>query len=103
MTGADSSHGKVEVLGFGLIRDIFKQNNWPVPLELELDQACPAIELAGKIGLPVDKIEAVFINHKVMPIQEAVVRPGDRVAFIPVGVPGPYRVLLGIKKLPAQE
>lgn len=45
-------------------------------------------------------IEAVFINGKAYQPEEGLVKPGDRVAFIPPGTPGPYRVLLGIKKLP---
>jgi molybdopterin converting factor small subunit len=41
-------------------------------------------------------VEVVFVNGRVQPI-DTVLRDQDRVAFVPHGTPGPYRVLLGFK------
>jgi hypothetical protein len=62
----------------------------PVPEEGKTGRA-----LAGDLGLPTEKIEAVFRNGLIQPLYDRVF-PGDRVAFVPHGTPGPYRVLLGM-------
>jgi len=51
--------------------------------------------LASALGLPAEKIEGIFINRVVRPISD-VVRPGDRVAFVPYDTPGPHRFFLGL-------
>ena len=56
---------------------------------------CLACELARELDLPLEKIEAVFINHRVHALDH-LIQAGDRVAFIPTGIPGPGRLLLGI-------
>ena len=52
-------------------------------------------ELAAALGLPTDRIEAVFRNGTIQRLDDRIY-PGDRVAFVPPGTPGPYRVLLGM-------
>jgi hypothetical protein len=52
-------------------------------------------DLARVLDLPVDEVEAVICNHRVYPLDH-IVLPGDRVAFLPRGTPGPYRFMLGI-------
>lgn len=42
--------------------------------------------LACELDLPLDKIEAVFINNSARPLDE-LIRPGDKVAFIFLGDP----------------
>ena len=54
-----------------------------------------AHDLARDLGLPLKKVEGVFINHVVYSLNQ-VIQPGDRVAFIPTGIPGPTRLQLGI-------
>jgi len=56
-----------------------------------------ALDIARDIGIPPEKIEAVFLNGKVINIYDHVF-PGDRIAFFPYGTPGPYRVFLGMAK-----
>jgi len=91
------SYGQpVEVRGFAELKAIFDRRGWPFPLQVPLDKQCTAAELAEKLALPRDKIEAVFINGMAGPL-ERTVNPGDRVAFVPPGTPGPYRVLLGLR------
>lgn len=54
-----------------------------------------ARDIARELDLPLDKIEGVFVNAIVYAIDHRVF-PGDRVAFIPTGVPGPHRFMLGV-------
>lgn len=54
-----------------------------------------ARDLACELELPLKKIEGVFVNHVVYDLDH-LIRPGDKVAFVPTGVPGPHRFLLGI-------
>ena len=54
-----------------------------------------AYDVAVDLGLPPEKVEAVFRNGQVINIYDTVF-PGDRLAFFPQGTPGPYRVFLGM-------
>jgi hypothetical protein len=58
-------------------------------------EGCAACDLAVKLGLPLEKIEAVFVNHRVHGLEYRI-HAGDRVAFVPTGIPAPDRILLGI-------
>lgn len=87
---------EVEVRGFSFLREIFEERKWPFPLLVQLEKECSALELAKRLNLPLDKIEAVFINGRARGLDQANVKPGDRVAFVPPGTPGPYRVILGM-------
>lgn len=51
------------------------------------------LDLAKKLGLPLDKVEGVFINNFARSLEE-LIHPGDKVAFISTGVPGPHRYSL---------
>ncbi len=84
----------VEVRGFGDILKIFQERNWPLPLSFELNEPTTTGELAKMLDLPYDKIEVVFVNGLANGMDYPV-KPGDRVAFVPPGTPGPYRVFLG--------
>ena len=86
--------GKVEVRGFGDLRNIFTERGWAFPLLVSLENTTTAGELAKKLDLPVDKIEVTFVNGLAQGIDYPV-KPGDRIAFVPPGTPGPYRVFLG--------
>ncbi|WP_434510314.1 MoaD/ThiS family protein [Desulfitobacterium sp. AusDCA] len=93
-------HGNVEVRAFMFLRKIFNERNWPTPYFFKLERECNAVELAEMLDLPLERIEAVFINGKANPFsEETMIQPGDRIAFLPPGMPGPYRAMLGIKKL----
>lgn len=52
--------------------------------------------LAG-LGLGADDVEAVFVDGKVVP-GDTRLSDGNRLALVPPGSPGPYRVLLGMVK-----
>ena len=53
--------------------------------------------LVKRLGLKLEDIEAVFVNNRVVSM-ESILQDNDRVAFVPPGTPGPYRVLLGMVK-----
>ena len=86
---------KVEIRGFSFIKEIFDRRGLPFPFYLELFAPCPASDLAARLEIPAGMVEAVFINGLARGLEDTV-RPGDRVAFVPPGTPGPYRVILGM-------
>lgn len=92
-----ANNGMVEVRGFSFLKEIFDLRGWPFPVQVPLTDDCTAEELARRMELPREKIEGVFINGIAGPLDRTV-RPGDRVAFVPPGTPGPYRVILGLVK-----
>ncbi len=59
-------------------------------------------ELAQLMELPVSAIEGVFVNHVVHGLG-VVIRPGDRVAFVPDTTPGPHRFMLGLYRAGRDE
>ncbi len=73
---------------------LFQERNWPFPYNIDLDEKILAGDLAKKLNIPLEKIEIVFINGIAQGLN-CKVSPGDRVAFVPPGTPGPYRVILG--------
>lgn len=89
--------GKVEVRGFSFIKEIFDRRGLSFPFFVEIDGGCTAAELAERLEIPRHMLEAVFING-ISRGTGGMVRPGDRVAFVPPGTPGPYRVVLGLIK-----
>jgi len=87
---------EVEVRGFSFIKKIFDKRGLSSPTYIRLEKECSAVELAEMMDLPLEKIEAVFVNGVASPIAKGWVKPGDRVAFVPPGTPGPYRGILGM-------
>jgi len=53
-----------------------------------------ALDLISQVRLGPEEVEAVFINGKVSSF-DTILQDNDRVALVPPGMPGPYRVLLG--------
>jgi sulfur carrier protein ThiS len=52
-------------------------------------------DLLAQMDLSPGDVEAVFVNGLVRPV-DTVLTDGDRVALVPPGSPGPYRLLLGM-------
>jgi len=83
---------------FGLLHTLRTKQGLPTTIEIELaPEGKSARAIATDLQLPLDKIEAVFCNHLAYPLDH-IIRPGDRVAFVPFGTPGPHRFCLGIKQ-----
>ena len=84
----------IEVRAFGRLAGFFEEKRWPAPLLLDLGEPITGAALAGKLEIPLDEIEVIIVNGFVQALDYSI-QPGDRVAFVPWGTPGPYRVLLG--------
>jgi hypothetical protein len=83
---------------FGLLHTLRTKQGLPATIDMKLGpEGKSAREIALELKLPLDKIEAVFCNHLTYPIDH-IIMPGDRVAFVPYGTPGPHRYCLGIKQ-----
>ena len=87
--------GNIELRGFMGLLDVFKERNWPSPYVLNLDEEVTGLELIAMLQIEKKQVEIIFINGKAVLPFEALIKPGDRVALVPPGTPGPYRVLLG--------
>jgi len=85
---------KIEVLAFGKLHFLFAERNWPIPMIYEMDAPITADELREKLEIPVEDVEVVFINRLLKP-RSTVLEPGDRIAFVPPGVPSIHRFNLG--------
>lgn len=84
----------LEVRGFGKLYSLFKERQWDNPLIYECDGPLTAAELRDRLELPAGGIEAVFINRVIQPMSTTL-KDGDRVAFVPPGVPSIHRFNLG--------
>jgi len=67
-----------------------------VNARLSIEQGTTARDLIHQMGLTEEEVEAVMINGRVGLLDTAL-KDQDRVAFVPHGTPGPYRVMLGFK------
>lgn len=87
----------IELRAFGKLLALFKERGWSIPKEQPLETSITGTELLTNLDIPQDQVEVLFINGKAK-FPDAIVTPGDRVALVPPGTPGPYRVLLGFVK-----
>lgn len=88
--------GIVRVRMFGKLMAVRREQGAPTSLEYGVPaEGVRASEIAAALGLPLDQIEGVFRNHSVRPL-DVVIRPGDDIAFVPYGTPGPHRFTLGL-------
>lgn len=84
----------IEIRGFLQLNSYLKENYGKLPLLLSIDTSITGVELAMKLKIPLDEIEVIFVNGLVQAL-DYTIYPGDRVAFLPPGCPGPYRIALG--------
>ena len=89
----------IELRAFTGLADLFRERNWPNPREVDIQEEMTGVQLLALLDIPPEKVEVVFVNGKAFDPPMAVLTGGDRVALVPPGVPGPYRVLLGFKKM----
>ncbi len=64
--------------------------------EIEVEADTTPLDLIANVHLTPEEVEVVLINGKVAPLDTRI-QENDRVALLPPGTPGPYRVLLGFK------
>ena len=83
---------------FGFLYTYRRRHGLPASVDLQLpSEGKSALAIAHELELPIDKIEAVFCNNTIYSLDHRIM-PGDRVAFVPHGTPGPHRYTLGIKQ-----
>lgn len=72
-----------------------KERGLPTTVEVQVDQpGVSARDIADELGLPVDAIEGVFLNHRGHGL-DVTVRGGDRIAFVPRGTPASHPAFFG--------
>lgn len=86
---------KVTVRAIAFLDAYCKEHGLPSTQSVEVPQAgIPADALAESIGLPVERIEGIFHNCSPSGL-DALVKPGDRVAFVPYGTPASHSAFFG--------
>lgn len=87
--------GTIELRGFGKLQKSLSDKGFSFPEPFEIGQETTGRQLLENLNLLEDSVEAIFINGSVEPLTHPI-KPGDRIALLPPGTPGPYRVMLGI-------
>jgi len=90
----DQIKNRLEIRGFLQLDAFLRKKYGTLPLILEFTKSATGFELAKYLEIPIDEIEVIFVNGFVQSL-DFVIHPGDRIAFLPPGCPGPYRIALG--------
>jgi hypothetical protein len=94
----DNKKNTVEIRIFGSLRQYMGDGGFANPMVKDVgSEGSSAYALAVDLGIPPEKVEAVFCNGRVQNIYDPV-QGGDRIALAPYGTPGPYRVFLGMER-----
>lgn len=93
-----SANGNCEVRVLGSLRPSRTELGLPYEFTANVPEGgIGARAFAESLGLPMDRVEGVFVNHTVHGLNVTIM-PGDRIAFVPNDTPGPHRVFLGLYK-----
>ncbi|MCP4022559.1 MAG: MoaD/ThiS family protein [Desulfobacteraceae bacterium] len=80
---------------FSFLQKKLKAKNIPCQdVAMEISNGMTCEDLIQQVSLKKDEVEVVFVNGKVVS-KKTIIGDRDRVALVPHGTPGPYRVLLG--------
>ena len=91
-----NQNAPVTVRMFGSLWSLRRERGLPLQCDIEIEsEGVTASELARRLDLPLEMIEGVFCNRVVYGMGH-IIHPGDRVAFVPQGTPGPHRFFLGL-------
>lgn len=94
--GDAAGGGCTTVRMFGALHTLCRERGTETTLCVDVPpEGISARSLAESMDLPVEMIEGVFCNGHVYGLSR-LVRPGDRVGFVPYGTPGPHRFFLGL-------
>lgn len=88
----------IDVVGFMDLAGLFRTRGWASPHRLALAGPIDGRALLRELDVPEAAVECLFVNHHAVGVSRAVIHPGDRVALVPPGVPGPHRHSLGIRQ-----
>jgi len=90
-----SQPSSVTVRAIAFLDTFCREHDLPSTMSIDVPEAgIRAFDLADSIGLPVERIEGIFHNYTVSGL-DALVMPGDRVAFVPYGTPGSHPAFFG--------
>ncbi|TSK08522.1 MAG: MoaD/ThiS family protein [Geobacter sp.] len=82
-----STRANTTVRMFGALHTVRKNRGLSSQAEVAVPEGgVSAASIARDLDLPMEKVEAVFVNHRVHTLDHKV-NPGDSVAFIPTGIP----------------
>jgi hypothetical protein len=87
-------NNQLEIRGFLHLDSHIRKIQGKMPLIMNIDKPVSGIELANLLLIDIDEVEVIFVNGFVQSLDH-IINPGDRVAFLPPGCPGPYRIALG--------
>lgn len=87
-------NGRIEIRGFLKLDSFIKKKFGTMPYFLEMENSISGGDLAKLLGIEREDIEVIFVNGFVEGL-DFMIKKGDRVAFLPPGCPGPYRIALG--------
>ncbi len=95
---AVSKPHSISIRVFGFLRRYMDEYGLSYAFDKDINpKGETAYNIAVELHIPPEEIEAVFVNGSVKNIYDSVF-PCDRVAFLPYGTPGPYRVFLGMAR-----
>ena len=90
--------GTINFRLFGTLHSLRRERGLPTTVTFEVpEEGITGADLASALDLPLDLVEGVFRNHTVGPVSQRLY-PGDEVALVPEGTPGPHRFFLGLYK-----
>lgn len=90
-------HGSstVTVRAIAFLDAFCKERGLPSTLSVTVPEAgITAWDLAKSLGFPVESIEGIFHNYSSSGL-DALIMPGDRVAFVPLGTPASHPAFFG--------
>jgi sulfur carrier protein ThiS len=83
---------------FSFLREKLKQKGIPyLNASWVVEDKTRIVDLIDSLGLEPKEVEAVFLNNTVVP-KETELHENDRVALLPPGTPGSFRLLSGLKE-----
>lgn len=90
---------KITFNAFSFLREHLKKQNIPfLNHTMELHEHYTPNALIKDLGYEEGKVEFVFINGKVHS-KDTELKDGDKIALVPPGTPGSYRLILGAKEI----
>ena len=90
---SEHTHATVRMLAF--LHAHRREQGLPTTVAVPVsNEGVRAIDLASSLDLPTERIECLFLNGALVGLG-AVVRPGDRVAFVPYGTPASHPAFFG--------
>ena len=90
-----TSDSPVKVRMFAFLHSLRAERGLSPNVEVMVPvEGVSARALAGSLGLPEDAVEGAFHNHVLVTL-DALVRPGDRIAFLPYGTPATHPAFFG--------